>query len=227
MLGGEHSLSNGPFKAMAEAGLAKDVTILQIDAHADLRDTDADYNPKPWGRYAHSCVMRRAVELGFKTVQVGIRAYCRDEAEFIKKKFIEKKFIEKKFIKKNKGQITIFEWGKLPNGKNVHGKNPSIWKPYTISEILKSIKTSKVYLTIDVDGIDPSHMPATGTPVQGGLEWYYTLELIRGALQKKNVIAADIVEVAPRKGDSLTEYGAAQIAYNIIAGKMLKKKPCF
>jgi len=206
MLGGEHSISNGPFKALAESGLAKDVTIVQIDAHSDLRNDDSDYNLKPWGKYAHSAVMRRGVELGFKTVQIGVRAYCKDEAEFIEKH-------------KKSGQITIFEWGKWGNSKSDATKA----KIPTVSEIIKSIKTEKVYLTIDVDGIDPSHMPATGTPVQGGLEWYYTLELIRTLLREKNVVAADIVEVAPRKGESLTEYGAAQICYNIIAEKRLKK----
>ena len=67
-------------------------------------------------------------------------------------------------------------------------------------------------------------MPATGTPVQGGLEWRYAMSLMRQLAQKKDIIAADIVEVAPRNADVLTEYGAAQMCYNLIAFKMIKGK---
>lgn len=192
MLGGEHSISNGPFNVLSKIEKPKDITILQIDAHMDMRDTDADYNDKPWGKYAHSTVMRRAYKLGFNIVQVGIRAYSKEEYNFTAKQ-------------KN---IGTFEWGK--------GKNP------TVNNIINSIKTKDVYLTIDVDGIDPSAMPATGTPVQGGLEWYYTLNLISALFKNKNILATDIVEVAPRAYDTLTQYGAAQIVYNIIANKKIR-----
>lgn len=166
---------------------------MQIDAHFDLRDTDADYNPKPYGKFAHSAVMRRASELGFNLVQVGIRAYSKEELEYAQQQ----------------ANISFFEWGR--------GKKP------TVTEVVDAIKTDKVYLTIDVDGIDPTHMPSTGTPVPGGLEWNYTVELIKELFNRKNVIAADVVEVAPREGDSLTEYAAAQLLYNIIAFKHAKK----
>lgn len=188
MLGGEHSISNGVFQVLSKIEKPENITILQIDAHMDMRDTDADYNDKPWGKYAHSTVMRRACELGFNITQVGVRAYSKQEYDFVLKQ-------------KN---IKFFEWGK---GKII-----------TVNNIINSIKIKNVYLTIDVDGIDPSAMPATGTPVQGGLEWYYTLNLIGALFKKKNVLAADIVEVAPRPYDTLTEYGAAQLVYNIIAG---------
>lgn len=191
LLGGEHSASNGPWQVIAKREDAENITIVQIDAHLDLRDTDADYSDEPHGKYAHACVMRRAVELGYNTVRVGVRAYAQEEYDFAKSK-----------------GLTIFEWGK--------GKAP------TPEEIIAAIKTDKVYLTIDVDGIDPAYMPATGTPVQGGLEWYFTLEFIKELFQKKNVIAADIVEVAPRAADTLTEYGAAQICYSIIAYKLMQ-----
>lgn len=187
MLGGEHSVSNGAFVALTERGRTKDTTILQIDAHADMRDTDEDYNDHPYGKYAHSSVMRRASESGFCTVQVGVRAYSKEEYDFLI----------------HRPSNTFFEWGKL--------KEPSV------SRVVNSIKTKNVYLTIDVDGIDPCFMPGTGTPVQGGLSWYYALELINLLGEKKNIIGADIVEVAPRASDNLTEYGAAQLCYNIIA----------
>lgn len=189
VLGGEHSVSNGPFRAIAAKEKPSRITILQIDAHADLRNDDSDYNKKPWGKYAHSAVMRRAYELGFNIVQVGIRAYSQEEYNF---------------FTKNKN-IRVFEWGR--------GQIPQI------SSIIKAIKTDKVYLTLDADGFDPSYMPATGTPVQGGLEWNYAIKLINEVFKNKKVIAADIVEVSPRPYDNLTEYGAAQICYNFIAHK--------
>jgi len=195
MLGGEHSVSNGPFRIISSQN-PQEITVLHIDAHADLREDDSDCSSEPKGKYAHSCVMKRAYDAGLKTVQVGIRAYSKEEHEFIKK-----------------NKLAVFEWGKK-----------EIKEIPTADEIIKAIKTDKVYLTIDVDGIDPSHMPATGTPVQGGLEWHYMLRLLEKLFEKKNVVAADIVEVAPKANDKLTEYGAAQICYNLIAYKMLNKK---
>lgn len=197
LIGGEHSVSVGALKAMSEVHNPKEVTILQIDAHPDLRNDDDDANPydSTPNKFAHSCALRRAHEIGYSIVQVGIRAYSRDEYEY---------------YQENKDSIIQFEWGL--------GEVPEI------EEIISSIKTDKVYINIDVDGIDPSYMPATGTPVQGGLEWYYTINLIREIIDKKNVIGADIVEVAPRPDDVLTEYGAAQLAYNIISQQTIKTK---
>ena len=186
MLGGEHSVSNGAFRAWAELGGVGDITILQIDAHLDLREDDSDFEDPPHGRYSHCTVMRRAADLGFPAVQVGIRIYAKEEMDFARQK-----------------GLTVFEWGR--------GKVPEI------SDILASISTDKVYLSVDVDGIDPAYMPATGAPVQGGLEWWYTIDLLHAVCSDKTVIGADITEVAPRPYDVLTEYGAAQICFNIIA----------
>jgi agmatinase len=194
LLGGEHSVSLGLFQALAKHIDPKDTTILQIDAHCDLRDTDADYSDHP-SRLAHSCVLHRGNELGYKLIQVGIRTYSIDEY---------------KYFSNPKNNITVFEWG---NGKKV----PSI------DEILKSITTKNVYITIDVDGFDPAHMPGTGTPVQGGLEWWYGMELIEKVIKSKNLIGADIVEVSPQKESVVTEYGAAQLCYSMIAHKFRNK----
>ena len=191
-LGGEHSISAGIFDAWSKAKLDDKITILQIDAHLDLRDDDSDYNPKS-SKYAHSCVMKRALDMGFKIVPVGIRAYADFELETAKN-----------------NDIAVFEW-------------PRTEDKQLIKNILKEIKTDNVYLTLDADGIDPGHMPATGTPVQGGLSWKFTFELLKEVFEKKNVIGADIVEVAPRNDGSLTEYGAAQICYYMIALKFKDK----
>ena len=185
-------MSIGSFSAFSKLYNPSDITILQIDAHPDLRDNTYDYQETS-DKFSHACTMRRGCEMGFKTVQVGIRTYS---------------IFDHEFIKKNK--LTVFEWGKK--------KTP------TIESIIRSIKTKKVYLTIDVDGLDPAHTPATGTPVPGGLEWYYTRRLIRSLIKNKDLIGADIVEVSPVKDDVLTQYSAAQLCYDIMSYKLLKDK---
>lgn len=187
-LGGEHSISTGIFDALSKTKLKNDITILQIDAHLDLRDDDSDYSLNP-SKFAHSCVMKRGIDMGFKLVSVGARAY----ADFELKTALQ-------------NNVIIFEWPREENKQ-------------LISNILDAIKTKNVYISLDVDGIDPAYMPATGTPVQGGLSWKFTFDLLKEIFEKKNVIGADIVEVAPRKNESLTEYGAAQLCYYMIALK--------
>jgi agmatinase len=192
LLGGTHAVSIGAFRAHAARGRADDVTIVQIDAHLDLRDDDADYNDRDPSRYAHSCVMRRARELGFRTCSVGIRAYSREEHRFAVAE-----------------GLPVFEWGR--------GEEPSI------EAVLAAIATERVYLTIDVDGFDPAVVPATGTPVPGGLSWAYGTRLVRELCLAKDVIGADVVEVAPVAGSGLTEYAAAQLCYDILTYTLLKR----
>lgn len=189
VLGGEHSVTTGSAQALAAyVRHPQEVNVLQIDAHLDLRDDDSDYTDEPHGRYAHSCVMRRVHELHFPTVHVGIRAYSAEEYAYAKEH-----------------RLRVFEWG---------GRRRKTPAP---TDILRALKYQQTYITVDVDGIDPAHMPATGTPVQGGLEWYYTFDLLRLVFQKKTVLGFDVVEVAPRPHDTLTEYGAAQLCYTMIA----------
>jgi agmatinase len=192
VLGGIHSVSIGAFQAHAAGSPAQDMTVLQIDAHLDMRDDDSDYNDRDPSRYAHSCVMRRARELGFETCSVGIRAFARDEHRYAERE-----------------GLPVFEWGR-------DGEPP-------IEAILAAIRTDRVYLTLDVDGFDPAVTPATGTPVPGGLSWAYGTRLIRELFLAKDVIGADIVEVAPVGDSGLTEYAAAQLCYDMLAYKLLKR----
>lgn len=194
LLGGEHSVSNGAFLAISDVLKSKisGVTILQIDAHLDLRNTDEDYAvEKAYGPYSHSCVMRRAYELGFPIVSVGARSFSDEEFRFAKEK-----------------KITVFQW-----------KGSTPW----VRTILKTVKTEKVYLTLDIDGLDPSVAPATGTPAPGGLSWYYALDLLQALFRGKTVIGADIMEVAPRANDHLTQFAAAGLAYEMLAWRMEKE----
>ena len=192
LLGGIHSVSIGALRAHSMRSPADDVTVVQIDAHLDMREDDSDYNNHDPSRYAHSCVMRRARELGFRTCSVGIRAYARCELRYALEE-----------------RLPVFEWGK--------DVEPDI------DTILDAIRTDRIYLTVDVDGFDPAVTPATGTPVPGGISWNYGTRLLRELFLAKEVIGADIVEVAPVAGSELTEYAAAQLCYDMLCYKLLKR----
>jgi agmatinase len=192
VLGGTHAVTIGALRAHAARRPARDVTVVQIDAHLDLRADDSDYNDHDPSPFAHSCVMRRAHEMGFRTCSVGIRAYSRDEHTYAFEQ-----------------DLPVFEWGR--------GPLPSI------AQIMAAITTEQVYLSVDVDGFDPAVAPATGTPVPGGLSWEHGTALVRALFEAKDVIGADIVEVAPLPDSGLTEYAAAQLCYDLVSYKLLKR----
>lgn len=195
ILGGEHSVPLGLYQVLAEKYNPKDVTILQIDAHLDMRNDDSDYSKNPT-HLAHSTIMRRAHELGFNIVNVGARSFSKDEVDYAN----------------SFKNIKVFQFG-----------HP-MKKPEK-EDILKAIKTKYLYITIDVDGFDPAVMPGTGTPVPGGLKWNYGMDLITKAINKKGtlLIGADIVEVSPQKETVITEYASAELAYRIICEKFKNK----
>jgi len=178
LTGGEHAISIGSIEAVKNK--YPDLTVFQIDAHGDLRDDDSDYVKDNPSKYAHCCVMRRAIDRGCKTVQVGLRDLYSGEIDYIRK-----------------NNLTVYQ---CPLNSNA-------------DEIVSSVKTEYVYLTIDADGLDPSVMPETGTPVAGGLEWYFTLSLLEKLFKNKNVIALDITEVSPFLPNNLTAKNAATLAY--------------
>jgi len=158
MIGGEHSVSGPVIKAHAEK--YHDFSVLQIDAHADLRDT---YDGTP---HSHASIMARVVrDMRIPSVQVGIRSLSAEEAIAIAD-----------------GLPTKIFWA-----RDVAGKTD--W----IDEAVAGL-SDNVYLTIDIDGLDPSIMPTTGTPEPGGLGWYETLELIKRTAEKKNIVGMDLVE---------------------------------
>ena len=193
LVGGVHSVTVGALRALAGRADPAGVTVVQVDAHLDMRDDDSDYNDVDPIRYAHSTVMRRAREMGFNTCSVGIRAYSADEHAFAAAE-----------------GLPVFEWGR-------DGGEP------TVEEVLRAVGTERVYLTVDVDGFDPSVAPATGTPVPGGLSWAYGTRLIRRLFEAKEVVGADVVEVAPDGRSGLTEYAAAQLCYDIMGYRLLKR----
>ena len=83
--------------------------------------------------------------------------------------------------------------------------------------------TDDVYLTIDLDGFDPSILPSTGTPEPGGMHWYQTLRFLRKVIQKKNLVGFDIVELCPNPSEKSSDFLATKLLYKILSYKFAKK----
>jgi agmatinase len=179
ILGGEHTATWGVIKGYLDAG-EKDFGVVQIDAHADLRDAyEGD-------KYSHASVMRRVVEAGVSLVQLGNRAYCEEEREARKK-----------------------------HGVIAHDADAIVPKGIDHIELPKSFPP-KVFFTVDVDGIDPSVLPATGTPVPGGLGWYQTLGLFESVARQRRIIGFDVMEFAPIPGFHAFDFTAALLTYKLM-----------
>lgn len=145
--------------------------------------------------YSHASVMFRIQELGVPLTQIGIRAQCIEESELIKSsKKIQTFYIHD--IRKNENWMI---------------------------EALKSLGKN-VYISIDADGFDPSVVPAVGTAEPNGLFWNETLEFLKLVIQKKNIVGFDVVEIAPKKGEILSEYTMAKLIYRLIGYLSLKSK---
>ena len=97
-------------------------------------------------------------------------------------------------------------------------KVPMFTAPFDIKDIPKVIKElgDKVYITFDIDGLDPSIMPATGAPVPGGLKWEEATALLKEVAKKKTVVGADVVELSPQPGNHAPDFLAATLVYKMI-----------
>ena len=177
MLGGEHSLTLGMVKAYRERYEA--LSVLQLDAHADLRDSYLGT------KFSHATVMRRVCEL-CPIVPVGIRSLSREEHQFINETGIKPFYA--------KGLISTED---------------------SIQRIIDSL-SGEVYITIDLDVLDPSIMSAVGTPEPGGIGWYELLGLLREVAQSKRVVGFDLVELCPGEGPLACAFVAAKLAYKLI-----------
>jgi agmatinase len=176
-LGGEHSIT--PPIVSAAAAKHRGVHVLQVDAHADLRDT---YMGTP---HNHACAMRRTLDHASIT-QVGIRSMSTEEADVI-----------------GRLRTTVFYDALMRRD------------PAWIDRVVESLG-DPVYITIDVDGMDPAIMPATGTPEPGGLSWYETLALLRAVIERRDVIGCDIVELSPLPGIMAPNFLCAKLVYKIL-----------
>ncbi len=181
MIGAEHSVSAPVIRAHAEK--FHNLSVLQIDAHADLRN---EYDGTP---HSHASVMARVVkDLHLPAVQVGIRSVSADEARSL-----------------SEGLPTKIFWA-----KDIVGRTD--W----IDSALQYL-TDNVYLTIDIDGLDPSLVPTTGTPEPGGLGWYETLTLIRKLANNRRVVGMDLVEFSKTDNFRAPAFLCAKLIYKSLA----------
>lgn len=164
-----------------------DFSILHFDAHGDLRDSYRG------DKQSHASALRRCLDTKNvnRLVQVGIRNVSNDSEDGS----------EFDFIKAHHERITVF-WA----------KDMATWK---IDEILRPL-SENVYITFDVDVLDPSIMPSTGTPEPGGLLWYQTLDILRAVCSQRRIIGMDFVEFAPIPGFHAPNFLLARLIYKTI-----------
>jgi len=179
VFGGEHTVTYGVIKGYLNAGI-KDFGVVQIDAHADLRDA---YEGDP---LSHASVMKRVVDEGIPLYQLGIRAFCEEEKQ-------------------------------TRADKGVYFQDADELVPNNIQALtLPDGFPQKVFFTLDIDGMDPSVFPSTGTPVPGGLSWYQTLNLFESVAKQRQIIGFDIMEFAPIEGFHAYDFAAALLTYKMM-----------
>lgn len=179
VLGGEHTVTYGVIKGLLAAGI-DDLGVVQIDAHADLREA---YEGNP---YSHASVMKRIIDEDVPVFQLGVRAYCEEEK-------------------------------KIRKANGVKHLDADILVPKNIQSVdLPDDFPDNVFFTLDVDGMDPSVFPSTGTPVPGGLGWYQTLALFESVVKQRRLVGFDIMEFAPIKGFHAYEFSAALLTYKLM-----------
>src|SRR5262249_46298633 len=145
ILGGEHSLTTGAIRAAQRR--FPNLSVLQIDAHADMRDTYLD------SPFSHACVMRRIREL-VPAASVGIRSMSEEEAEY---------------LRLHPAPIWSTRSFRALRGD--------------VGPVLAAL-SGEVFVTFDVDGLDPAFVPGTGTPEPGGLDWYEAVDLLRAVAER-------------------------------------------
>ncbi len=204
-LGGEHSITPGCIVPFAKK--YKNICLLHITPGCIVPftkkyknicllhfDAHADLRQSYNGeKFSHASAIRRCLDYkNVSLISFGIRNISESEIPF---------------LKKNSSRINIF-WAKDK-------------KKWNLSKFKKLIKNKTVYLTFDVDGLDSSIMPATGTPEPGGLLWDETLDIIRIAAKNSKIVGADINELSPIKGFNSYNFLVAKLAYKILSYKFL------
>lgn len=176
-LGGEHSIT--PPLVSAAARKYSGLSVLQIDAHADMRDAYMGTV------HNHACAMRRSLQYASVT-QVGIRSLSTEEAEVLPRL-----------------KTTVFFDSTMRQD------------PKWMETVVESL-AEHVYVTIDVDGMDPAIMPATGTPEPGGLSWPEITRLLRLTAERRRIVSADIVELSPIPGMVAPNFLCARLLYKLL-----------
>ncbi len=185
-LGGEHSVSVALIKAAAKhwPGLS----VLHLDAHADLRDTYEQ------SEFSHACFLRRVWDLSLPTASVGIRSYSLQESRVL-----------------DNSAHTLISARQI-----AQARSDSSAQTQWMDQVLAGL-SDRVYVTVDIDVFDPGQATGTATPEPGGLDWYEVTALLRRLARSKQIVSADIGEVIPQVAGQVTEFLAARLAYKIIA----------
>ena len=201
-LGGEHGILPPIVHAArhhpAVKGDLASLTVVQLDAHADLREElDGEI-------FSHACAASRSLDVGVgRVLQAGVRAYSQDEAKRIR----------------DDDRITTYF---ARDTQHPHTGAP-FWNRW-LEELAQL--SGPVHLTLDIDGLDGSLVPATGTPVPGGLSYWQAVETIEAVFANPNivVISADINEIVAQDDTPLTQFTAACLAVKIVASHVLARK---
>ena len=175
VIGGDHSAAIG--SALAHLERHPDLSVLYIDAHADLRD---EYQGAGWG---HGSAARRIAE-HCPIALVGVRTLAQEEREFI-----------------DRAGIPVSYWPPPPD----------------YAHNIISALSPDVYVSVDLDVLDPSEMPAVGTPEPGGMRWPELLSLLRHVAEQRHIVGFDVCELAPNEGLPAHSYTAAKLVYKLIA----------
>ena len=183
VLGGEPSLTFGVVEGLLSR-IEGPLTIVQIDAHSDLRDT---YEGTP---HSHACVSRRMLELDRveQLLQIGIRSICTEEAEV---------------IKGNPGRVRTWF-------------TEDVFEGDFEDELRRLVRGKNLYLTVDVDGFDPTLIPATGTPEPNGLTFRQGERIFKILAEEANLVAFDCVELAPIEGHHASDFVVAKLVYRLM-----------
>lgn len=178
LFGGEHSISIGTIRAFNEC--FNNLTVLHIDAHADLRK---EYEGSSCN---HACAVYEASQTT-NLVQVGIRS------------------------------MDISEKTSMNMDKVFFAHDMAV-NEYWMDEVIDQL-TGNVFITFDLDAIDPSLLPSTGTPEPGGLFYYETLEFLKRVFTERNVVGFDIVELCPNENEKSSDFLAAKLYYKMLSYK--------
>ena len=197
VLGGEHGMLPAIMSAVSKGINLKDLTIVQVDAHADLRDElEGD-------SFSHACAARRSLDLGVgQILQIGIRAFAREEIEFTNQDNRVESWLARDILNPCGGEVAWQKWLE------------------SLSEI-----NGPVWLTLDMDGLDPVYVPTTGTPVPGGLTYWQVVETIEtiAAASDAKWIGADINEIVPDPNNHVTEFTAAMLTAKIVSAHIARR----
>lgn len=178
MIGGEHSVSIGAIRAIAKN--YEEFSVLQLDAHSDMRDTYEG------STHNHACIMARAKEVATNVTQVGIRSTWPAEEGH------------------NIDPERIFYAYRI--------KEESGWEEKVSRQLCKN-----VYITIDLDVLDPAIMPSTGTPEPDGLSYRQVLNLLKRVIAEHNVIGLDVVELCPNEINKAPDFLASKLIYQFLS----------